>query len=316
MTTPQQPPSQQPRFEPKPGQDVIKLRPGRDFLNSSEEDLLEKADECLSRAGSGLDVPQKDFDDLVRLRLSLEAQACLAEVLRRRADKAAAQDRKRENRHFWIEIIVVALLIGAELWVSIYYGRLGIREGKEQAAILQDVKKSTADSAEAIQQSTASLKTLVAQQAESLRISQNEQAERAKKPRLQLYIGQIPLTAANGPFKPRVETDTSATFDIVVRNAGEATANKVIWRALVPPDVGLNSTPSATPANDLPDRPVHAFLYFQDLIPPKGYVETTITFFFPKGHAPFVVKFNASSPEITGETPLGLLPIFPRKPAN
>jgi hypothetical protein len=288
----------------------------QNFLDATEEELLAIANGCLNQAGSAVSGPSSVKADLTKLRLFLEAQLCLSEVIRKRANQAAQRDKDRENRHFWIEIIVVALLIGAELWVSIHYGRLGIREGKEQAAILQDVKKSTADSAEAIQQATASLKTLVAQQAESLRISQNEQAERAKKPRLELYIGKVPLTPANGPFKPRVETDTSATFDIVLRNAGEATANKVIWRALVPPDVVLNSTPNPTFPNDVPDRPVRALLYFQDLIPPKGYVETTITFLFPKGRAPFVVKFNASSPEITGETPLGLLPIFPRKPAN
>jgi hypothetical protein len=175
---------------------------------------------------------------------------------------------------------------------------------------------STANTAEALQRATSSLDNLARAQAESLHIFQKEEADRGKKPRLALYIGHVALAQSHGPLRPREETDTSVTFDIVVRNVGEANADKVTWRALVPPDVSLTSAPPATLANDLPDRPVHSFLYFLDVFPSKGYVEATVTFIFPKGHPPFQVSFNASSAEMIGETPLGVLSIVPRTSSN
>jgi len=297
--------------------------PTESFLDASEEELLKIANLCLERAGSALEVPPQNFDDFVKLRLFLEAQSCLAEVVRKQAERTSERDRKRNEeiarRDFWMEVGVMAL-IGIEIVLSVFFGFRGLSEGRQQAAILEQMKTSTAATAKAIQQATTSLETLAKAQAESLQIFQKEEADRlaqlAKRRTLVLYIGHVPLAKAHGVFKPSQETDTSATYDIVLRNVGEATANKVIWRALVPLDVNLVSYPTPTPGNDLPDRPVRAFLYFQDLIPPKGYVEVTVTFVFPKGHPPFPVTFNASSPEIIGETPLGVLLIAPRTPSH
>jgi len=210
----------------------------------------------------------------------------------------------------------VIVLIGAEIVLSLF----GLSEGSKQGQILADMDKSAAATATAMSAVSKSIESLANAQTESLKILQRQEADRlarlAKKPELVLFVGHVPLARAHETLKPTHETDTSATFDLVLRNAGESTADKVTWRALVPPDVGIMSSPPPIPANDLPDRPVHAFLYFQDLLPPKGYSEITVTFLFPKGHPPFSVTFNASSPEFTGETPLGILSITPQAPSN
>jgi hypothetical protein len=236
-----------------------------------------------------------------KLRLLTEADFYLKALVWRHDDRIARRD-------FRLEVAVI-VLISLEIILSIVFGVIAIREGRDQSKVLAHMDQSTAATANSLQK-------LIAAQDASLKIIQKVEADRvaqlAKRPKLILYIGHVPLAKARGPLKPSQETDNSATFDIVLRNAGEATANKVIWRALVPPEVTAFSQPLPTPGNDLPDRPVHAYLYFQDLIAPKGYTEVTVTVLFPKGHAPFAVTFNASSPEIIGETPLGVLSITPR----
>ncbi len=92
--------------------------PAHDFLKMSEQELLTRADQCLERADSALEVPPSHFDEPTRLRLFLEAQSCLAEVLRRQAERTADQDRTRNekiaNRDLWMEVGVM-VLIGIEI---------------------------------------------------------------------------------------------------------------------------------------------------------------------------------------------------------
>ena len=96
--------------------------PVHEFLNMSEQDLLTRADQCVERAGSALEPGPRGINDFTRLYLFLEAQSCLAEVLRRQAERTADRDRTRNEeiaqRDFRLEGIVV-LLIGAELLLSV-----------------------------------------------------------------------------------------------------------------------------------------------------------------------------------------------------
>jgi hypothetical protein len=283
------------------------------------EELLETLtdDELKNRANlCFLEAENKSLYMLVtpeeKLRLLTEADFYLKALIWR-------HDTRTAERDFRLEKLVISL-ISAEIVLSLIFGFVGLWEGwqqdktlERQVAVLGHMDTSTAVTSDSLQK-------LVTAQAASLKILQTEEADRlaqlAKRPELILYVGHVPLAKARGPLKPTQETDTSATFDIVLKNAGEATADKVIWRALAPLDVNIFSNPMPTPGNDLPDRPVRAFLYFQDLIAPKGYTEVSITFVFPKGHPPFRVTFNASSPQIIGETPLGVLPITPRIPPH
>src|SRR6266581_4319397 len=158
--------------------------PDESFLDATEEELIKIANACHDRAGSALQVPPQNVDDFTRLRLFLEAQLCLTEVIRKRAEQTAKQDRDTEHRRFVIELVLtvlIVLLIGAEIGLSIHYGRLGLSEGRRQAAILDQMNKNTKDTAEQIQRAAEAMTA-------SLEILRQERDERAKKPRLALYV--------------------------------------------------------------------------------------------------------------------------------
>jgi hypothetical protein len=322
--------------------------PEESLLDASEEQLIQLANLCYKLGGSALSEEQgKDLklDNLTKLRLHVEGQFCLTQVMRKRADQAAERDRQRNEeiaeRDHKLEKWVIRL-ISTEIVLSLLFGFLGLWEGwkqknaldkqvavlaqmetntAKQVAVLAQMETNTAKTATAIQQATASLKTLADEQTKSLEILRRQEADRqaqlGNKPQLLLYVGHVPLTQSNGPFKPREETDTTATFDIVLSNAGMATANNITWRVLVPPDVSVVGYPlPLVVGNDLPDKPLQAFLYFQQVLPAKGYITLAVTFIFPKGRRPFGAGFNANSSDLIGDTPLGVLLVTPRKPRN
>src|SRR5258708_7912435 len=109
--------------------------PAHDFLGASDQDLLMRADQCLERAGSALEPGPRGIDHFTRLHLFLEAQSCLAEVLRRHAEQTAERDRKRNEeiaeRDHKLEIWVIGL-ISAEIVLSLFFGFLGLWEGWKQ----------------------------------------------------------------------------------------------------------------------------------------------------------------------------------------
>jgi hypothetical protein len=207
--------------------------PVHDFLNMSEQDLLTRADQCVERAGSALEPGPRGINDFTRLYLFLEAQSCLAEVLRRQAERTADRDRARNEeiaqRDFRLERVVV-LLIGAELLLSVIGLWAGYQQGKlidKQTTALVHMDGSTASTATAMTAASTSLKTLAEDQEKSidrlnqmneilrdslsrsstmatatrkqLRILEQEQAsrlaEQSKKPKLELSIGTVPLKA-------------------------------------------------------------------------------------------------------------------------
>jgi len=289
------------------------------FLDTPEKELIKIANECHDRAGSALQVPQQNIDDFIRLRLFLEAQLCLTEVIRKRGDKAATHDRDRENRHFWIEIgltVLIVLLIGVEIALSVHYGRLGLSEGRQQAAILDQMNKNTRDTGAAIQEATTNLRTLADEQTQSLKILQRQEADRlahaAKIPHLVLYVGNTPVAKVNGPLKPSQGAGGNVILDLVLRNVGDAPANKLILRAQVPrKDVWINPGPTWTTASDLPDSPGRTFISYVDSLRPTNYITISTAIGAPNGAPAFRVTFSAESDETRTATPLGVLTITP-----
>src|SRR5271157_3877187 len=145
--------------------------PAHDFLKMSEEELLARADECLKRADSALEVAPPNFDDFTKLRLFLEAQSYLSEVLRRQAERTAERDRLRNEeiaeRDFRVERLVV-WLIGAEIFLSLVFGIFGISEGIKQTKVLSHMDTGTAATATAMTAASTSLKTLAEDQIKSI----------------------------------------------------------------------------------------------------------------------------------------------------
>jgi hypothetical protein len=241
------------------------------------------------------------------------------ELFGKRAEQAAERDRKHnkkiEMRDFWMEVGVM-VLIGIEILLSLY----GLKEGKDQAAVMSSMATSATLTATYMTEATRDLHELNDAQADSLKILKRQETDReaqlGRKPEFALYVGHVRLDGSHAPLKPSQETDTGATFDFVLKNTGSLTANKVSWRVLVPPAVFvtvINGIPPTQP-NDLPNRPVRAFLFSQEFMGPRNYVAVSITFVFHKGHPPFQVAFNASALEIAGEVPIGTLTVNPRTP--
>ncbi len=227
---------------------------------------------------------------------------------------------RREQRLESIEIGVVAL-ITVEILLSFIFGGIGILEASKQGNVLDHMDAIAAATADTMEKVRDELKSLAADQAKAREILEEQERDRlaqlAKKPALVLLVGHVPLTKVPGVFKPSQETDNSATFNFVLQNMGDGTANRVYFRALAPPEVTLVATSPTVPVTDFPDRRVRASVwYYPESITPKGYVGITITFIFPLGHTPFQVAFNADSLEIANGTSLGVLTVTPHTPSQ
>jgi len=158
--------------------------------------------------------------------------------LTERADYHERRERWISGRDFFLEIVIIAL-IGWE-----------IHEGRQQAKVLQHMDTSAAAT-------SASLQRLVAAQDASLKIIQQEQAERAKKPRLALYAGNIPVDKASVRLKPHPgSAQAAASLDLLLKNEGEAPVSTFRVHALVPVGVVLQTDQLITvPESEPPAHP-------------------------------------------------------------
>lgn len=243
---------------------------------------------------------------MMALLYFLQSQNCYAELNRREAIETDNRDRNRENRHFWIEIgltILVVFLIGAELYLSVHYGRLGLKEGQQQAAILEDMKRSTA--------ATASLQT------ETLELLRKQEVDRAKKPRLALYLGNTPIDKATvHPTIPNGPTQSIAHLDLFLKNEGDAPLGASEIHALVPEDTNIDLSPlPPVPEYEEPSKPATRTLsYAIPLVPIGKPLRIRSAIFVPKNHTPFRVTFTLTSAQLQAVAPLGSLTVLPPKP--
>jgi hypothetical protein len=307
-----------------------------EFDQATEEELLSRANKCFDLAKSPLDEPilysadgqiPISLDDEGKLRLLLEAQFYLTAVARKK-------DAKVSDRDFRLEIWVI-VLIGVEILLSIVGIAVEIREGNQQARVLSNIETSTKDSAGAMSAAKTSLEILAASQTKSLshlqqmdhslqssqettgamasaarkqlQILQDEQTSRisqlAKKPKLALYVGVVPLNATlKVNLTPREQTDTSISFDMRVANEGDAVATRPLLRVIVSRnDVSLtgNDVPPIQKVPQPIDHQLEVYLLHLDNIRPSVNMFMSLTFSFPKGTKPFQVGFNIDSDEIT-----------------
>jgi len=314
-----------------------------EFDTLTEKELQEKANDCFVLAeNTNVNLTGGHFD---KLRLHLEAQFYLTAVSKKRDDRVARRD-------FWMEVAVI-ILIGVEIVLSVVFGVGGIWEGTGQMKTLDHMDKSAAATATAMTAVSGSLQSLAKDQAESLDrltqmnttlddslktsgkmvgaaskqldILQQEQAERAaqlaKKPQLQLAIGNLFVPAVFNAVHPpsfqiREQTDTTMTFDARIQNAGNTAATRVQFRVvLLASDVSFSAI-NAIQTLEPPESPSKTYLINFDIIRPSVNIPMTMTFTFPKGHAPFQVIFNVDADEIQTATPLGMVLLTPRTPVN
>jgi hypothetical protein len=298
-----------------------------EFKKLSDDELLQKADECFA------DIENAVYGMEVHTAKLLRAQFYMNEVDRRDNTRIARRD-------FRLELIVI-LLIGAEIV-------LGLVEGNKQAVILDRMDRSTAATATSAQLQADRLSTLSEEQKTSLaslslmndklqtnlrenstmatalqkqlKILQDEQsvrlAEQSKKPKLEVYVGQVPLNSFGGISIPTVEkTPTKMVWNVTVRNSGTGPANKGLIRIIaygkdVTVDCSVPHYP--IPDND-PDRVQNTIGVPFDVMRPKATLAMTVTTNYPVGHAPFTLIFNVDADEIDVATLLGAINVTPPK---
>lgn len=270
----------------------------------------------------------------------LTAQLYMNEIDRR-------HDTRVGRRDFWMEVTVIVLILAEVIF--------GIIEGNKQATILDRVSSSTKITADITKDVKASsleqaahLKTLADEQVRSLDslkvtndtlqasvkqtkdmavatqeqlvILKQEQASRqaqlAKKPKLELYIGALPLdTFFKVSLKEREQTDTSVLFDFSLKNSGDAAATRGWLRVFVrAKDVTVQCNCQVMPTGEPPDSPERTFLIPFEVLRPNVRIPISITFTYPKGQKPFDVSFNVDADEISTATPLGSMTVRPREP--
>jgi hypothetical protein len=319
-----------------------------DFDKATIRQLQARADTCFDLAGSPLEEPKflnpggmpGDVGDAAKLRLLLEAQFYVAAVVRKRDEKVARRD-------FWLEVAVI-ILIGIEIILSIIGIRIAIKEGKDQATILGNIRDSTKDSATAMSAAKDSLGSLAGQQVvllndfnkmngvlqdslartremaslskEQLKVIQDEQqrrlAQEAKKPKIALYFESMPInTVFDLKFKPRAETDATTDLDLMLTNDGDGIASRPMLRALVQgKDVQMAGIPGLIKAPEPEDSPSHVYTVNLENMRPQIKFLLIVTFNYPKGQKPFQVFFSIDADEISTGTPLGGVIIRPRAP--
>jgi len=318
-----------------------------DFDKASIKELQAHANRCFDMARSPLEEPKflhpggipYDLKD-ANLRLLLEAQFYMTAVARKRDEQVARRD-------FYLEIAVI-ILIGIEIILSIVGIGIGIHEANQQAKVFSNIETSSRNSATAMGAAAMSLRTLADQQTASvnqlqqmntnlqesskktgvmttasqkqLRILQDEQASRqaqlAKKPKLMLYVDNVPAnTLFKVSLKAREETDTSTTFNLTLANEGESIASQPLLRIIINnKDVTVTSTEIRFQKAVEPiDSTVHVYLASVGNMRPNVRVPLIAIFTYPKNQPPFDVDFTCDADEIPTGSPLGRIQLKPRK---
>jgi hypothetical protein len=311
-----------------------------DFQKKTEDELLQLAEDCfIAMDTAGV---EQEPAYLLQAQLYMDQAAKLSD------SRVADRDFKMAKRSFKLEVWVI-VLIGIEILLSIVGLWYGIREGNKQIAVLSQLNTSATATAKASEVQADALPKLVEEQKNSLsslsdmnanlqgslkkttdmsvamqkqlKILQDEQAARlaelAKKPKLELYVENVPLDSFSGVnFKAREASETKLTFDTFLINSGDATAHKGMVRVIVDvKDVAISASAPSTPIPELEkDDPQHGVLIPFDYIRPGVRIPWTITLTYPAGQQPFSIYFNIDADEIPTATRLGSFTARPPRP--
>jgi|HubBroStandDraft_6_1064221.scaffolds.fasta_scaffold13708_2 hypothetical protein len=224
--------------------------------------------------------------------------------LTERADARERRERWISGRDLFLEIVIIAL-IGWE-----------IHEGRQQAKVLEHMDSTSGDTASAMKTARDSLKSLADAQNEALKILQQEQAERAKKPRFTIYVGNVPIDKANARLVPLAgNAQDMASLDLVLKNEGDVLANPSQIHILVPEDTNFDLSPiPPVPESEEPPKPAtRTMSYAVPLMPVDKTIRIHARIWAPKGRAAFSAAFTITTPQLQAVTPLGSLTVLPPK---
>jgi hypothetical protein len=294
----------------------------------SEEKLLDAANDCFIIAEQGNDEHGQPLGSTGTIRLLFEGQLYLSAASKKRDDRISTAREARENRRYWLGVLIevlVVLLIGWEL-----------KEGYKQADVLEKLRASTEATATAMASTRDSLKSLerlnemneklqasltqtgrmASATGQQLNILKREQAERAKKPKPVLYVGGTQLLSAppNTAILPSEQTDTSTSFELTLKNEGDANATGIEFNVTIfSKDVTLDTPARHSEVHIPADSTIRVFTIQYDYLRRGVQTLTSIKFLYPKGHAPFQVLLDIDANEIPAGTPLGNLIVGTRQ---
>jgi hypothetical protein len=272
----------------------------------TDEELKKRANGCFIQAENTNLYQQAGPEE--KQRLLTEANFYLNALIRRSDDRVSHRDFRME--------VGVMVLIGLEIVLSVFGLWVGYQQDKvldKQTTALTHMDASTAATSDSLQK-------LIAAQDASLKILQQEQAERAKKPKLALYVGNIPLDRASVRLNPRGGgAGTVAEVTLLLKNEGDAAIGAFRIHALVPTGVSLESnwTPSVPEFEPQPSpRTIRLTLQLLPL-PARETVriQTAILVSGVSGVKPsFKIPFAFDTLELQAVAPLGSLTVLPPKP--
>jgi hypothetical protein len=314
---------------------------GKELRDLPEEELRRVARE-------NFEALQRRQSAAVDTALALTAQLYMGELDRRQNEATSSRDLELAKRSHTMEVWVI-ILIGIEILLAGGSFAYGIHEGNKQLEVLKQLNVSTAATANNSETQANRLKTLADEQAQSLdslqkmndqlqtslqttikmevamqkqlRILQDEQArrlaEQAKKPKLEVFVGQSPLVSIvpNLPLVPTEFTISKAVWDISLRNSGSAPATRGLLRIIAfDKDVTLDcSFPHQQIHEGKPNESQHAMLVPFEVLRPNGNILMSVIANYPAGQPQFVLLFNVDADEIPVATPLGVITVTPPK---
>ena len=271
----------------------------------TDDELKKRANLCFFEAENTSIYKQAGPEE--KLRLLTEADFYLKALIWRHDDRIA-------DRDFRLEKWVIAL-ISVEIVLSLIFGFLGLWEGWNQGKALKREVDVLGHMETSTRATSESLQKLVAAQDASLQILQQEQAERTKKPRLALYVGNIPLDRAPVRLKaPRPQsTQATASLDLLLKNDGDAPVSTFRLHALVPAGIVFQTDRLFTVPESQPPPDLKTYGVTLQLAPlPAGQVvRIHADIFVPDGYPPFEIPFTVDALELRAVALVGSLTVLP-----
>jgi hypothetical protein len=190
----------------------------------TEKELQDKANACFIVAeNSSIYVQGGEAE---RLRLQLEAQYYLTLVARKRDERVARRD-------FWMEVAVI-VLIGLEIILSFIFGWYGLKEGQQQAKLLEHMDQSAAATANTLSDlqkaqersagTLAQMNDSIGQQAKT-----TQSMNRVLQRQLAILSGEQKARLDEAKLHPdlRVAVAQNGTPSLVMLHANSTTGDKV-----------------------------------------------------------------------------------------
>jgi hypothetical protein len=267
----------------------------------------------------------------------LTAQLYMAQASRLEDEAVADRDFKMAARSFKLEIWVI-VLIGLEIVLSLVGLTLSGCESRDQMKVLRTMNETagqtlqfTKNQNEAQQKSLQSLSGvndklqnslketagLTTAMREQLKILQDQQAAQqailARKPKLELFVGDVPLNSPTPLSVPTLErTTTKTSWKMTLLNSGDATATRGTLRAIalakgVTLDCSAAFERVFQPDSDGTHTILIPFVYDR----PHVNIPMSLTANYSPGQGVFTIIFNVDADEIPSGTQLGAMIVTP-----